>query len=225
MDLDFWLSHIGNAARLFVEAVPEAFWIVYYWVRDWQSLIGGLLLIVAARIFSQGSIRAARLRATAMIRSAQIAAGVTTAAEVKQASPTPMRAAPLASATAPPTAESLLVQKLEQLRSLVRSAMSTLTSDAGKTDASPNFFCQRIALHRIEERELPSSVTPAALQLYRQLSSQLSVLRQLVDGNASNAELSQVLIQLNASAREFSSALTPNHAADVLRSAQQATAR
>src|SRR5476651_452446 len=74
MDVGSWLSHIGYAGRLFIESIPDATWLAYSWAKDWQGLLGGLFLLIAAWIFSQSTLRAARIRAAAMVRSAEIAA-------------------------------------------------------------------------------------------------------------------------------------------------------
>src|SRR6185295_16245246 len=159
-----WLSGIFHAGRLFIESIPEASWLAYSWARDWQGLLAGLLLLLAAWIFSQGTLRAARIRAAAMIRSAEIAASA----------PPPVGMHPSLAQTAArvdlvrqeavsPQAE--LLQRVEQLRSLIRSAMSTLTSDAGKVSSAPNFYCERITLLRFDEAKLPSSLTPAMREL------------------------------------------------------------
>lgn len=207
MDAGELLSSIGHAGRLFIEAIPDVFWLSYYWAKDWQGLLGGLLLLLAARIFSLGSVRAARIRATAMIRAAQIAAGAAQNPEIRPAAKV---TAPRAEPPRPPvSAESELIQKVEQLRSLIRSAMSTLTVDTGRANASPNFFCERIALLRFDENTIPPNAAPVAREPYKKLLAQLAAVRQATEHKAAHAELSQALVQLNARAREFAAVLAP----------------
>jgi hypothetical protein len=206
MDVGRWLSEVGNAGRLFLGALPDALWLAYSWAKEWQSLLAGLLLLLAARIFSQGSARAARIRATGMIRAAQIAAGTGPGilAEPKTTIP-----APGLPSSPPISAETDLVQRLDQIRSLIRSAMSTLTPDTGKPDAGPNFYCERIAALRFDEGVIPPGLSPAARELHARLLAQLAALRQANEDRIPPEELSRILVQLNRRARELAAALAP----------------
>ena len=206
MEAGSLLSEFAHAGRLFVETIPLAFWLAYGWAKEWQGLLGGLLILVAARIFSQGSLRAARIRATAMIRSAQIAAGGAANQDLRAANAS-SRVEPVPRRPASP--ENELFQRVEQLRSLIRSAMSTLTVDAGTSDANSNFFCERIALLHFNEDALPPSTTLPVRDLYQRLMAQLETLRLASVNKAPQSVLSDALMQLNTRAREFSSALAP----------------
>jgi len=201
-----WLSGIIHAGRLFFESVPEATWLAYEWAREWQGLLGGLLLVLAAWIFARGSMRAARIRAAALIRSAEIAA-TTPLSMTAQPAPIAARAEPVRQEPASPQSE--LLQRVEQLRSLIRSAMSTLTSDAGRVSTAPNFYCERITLMRFDDTRLPPSLTPAVRDLHKKMVLALAHVRQATEKKVSQAELSQVLVQLNARARELANALAP----------------
>jgi hypothetical protein len=212
MNVEEWLSDIGHAGRLFFESIPQALWLAYAWAKEWQSLLAGVLLLVAARIFAQGSMRAARIRATGMIRSAQIAAGTAPGIDARPSS----LAVSQMTSRAPISAETELLKRLEQLRSLIRSAMSTLTTDTGDGDSSANFFCERIAALRLGEGYLPTSLTPEMRDLHKKLLTQLEALRRATENKASQSELSHALVQLNTRAREFSAVLAPT--------AQQASA-
>src|SRR5882724_12618871 len=83
MDSANWFSGLVQAAHLFVQSIPDAFWLAYFWAREWQALLGGLLLVFAARIFAQGTVRAARIRSAGTIRAAQIAVAVSSGQEVR----------------------------------------------------------------------------------------------------------------------------------------------
>jgi len=198
------LSEVGHAGRLFIESIPIAFWLAYGWAKEWQGLLGGLIILLAARVFSQGSLRAARIRATAMIRSAQITAGGSANQNPRPTS-SPARLEPVVRLPASP--ENELLRKIEQLRSLIRSAMSTLTSDAGTTDVNSNFFCDRIALLHFSESGLPSNTTPAVRELFQRLLAQLESVRLASTNRAAQSVLSDALVQLNLRAREFAGAL------------------
>jgi len=207
MDSANWLSALVQAAHLFVQSIPDAFWLSYYWAREWQALLGGLLLVLAARIFAIGTIRAARIRSAATIRAAQIAAGV--AAQHDERADVALSAPPVATSPRPAASrEQDLVQKIEQLRSLIRSAMFTLTTDEQKTDAGANPYCERIVQLRFDERDLPANPTAGTLELYKKLLMQLAAVRRANERKPTQAELSENLVQLNARAREFAAALT-----------------
>src|SRR5579872_150594 len=75
MDSANWLTELGQAGRFFMHSIPDAFWLVYYWARDWQIFLGGTLVLIAAQIYAHASVRAARIRAAASVRAAQIATG------------------------------------------------------------------------------------------------------------------------------------------------------
>jgi len=222
MDSANWLSGLVQAAHLFVQSIPDAFWLAYYWAREWQVLLSGLLLVLAARIFALGTIRAARIRSAATIRAAQIAAGV--APPQEERTDAPRFASPTPPGPAIPR-EADLVQKIEQLRSLIRSAMFTLTTDEQGTEAGPNPYCARIVQLRFDEKDLPANPTAGTLELYRKLLMQLATVRRTNERRPTQAELSEVLVQLNARAREFAAALTPAAAAASLASERQTTQR
>lgn len=211
-----WLADIGHAVRLFVESVPYAVWLAYSWAKEWQGLLGGLLLVAAAWIFTQGSLRTARIRAASIVRSAEIAArgqpvAATTPPNAQAQPDVPTRSEPLQ----PLSLESELIKKVEQLRSLIRSAMSTLTSDSGTLQSAPNFYCERISLMRFDDEEISTALPKAARDPYKRLTLQLAVVRYATEKKSPQAELSQALVQLNARARELSSVLSPPvHVAD-----------
>ena len=207
MDAANWFSGIGQAFRLFLLALPDAFWLAYAWAKAWQVLLAGLCVIVAAEIYSRARVRAARIGAGAMIRSAQITAGVPANGEL---APSEAQLAPLPQAVPPPVSpEAQLLQKLEQLRSLIRSAMSTLAVDATRADAGPNFYCERIAQLRFDETILPDELSPTARELHQNLLLQLALVREAVEKKAALSELSRTLVQLNARARGLAAAIAP----------------
>ncbi len=211
MDAGNWLSDVGNAGRLFLESIPDAVWLVYSWARDWQGLLGGMLLVAAAWIFSQNSLRSARIRAAAMIRSAEIAAN----AGSTSATHSPVGAAAHRATRVEPTVpspispEKELIRRVEHMRSLIRSAMSTLTSDAEGVSLGPNFYCEKIALLRFGDGDLLPGSSAGLRDLYRKMVLQLALVRQAMEKKVPNSELSQVLVRLNGRARDLSAALAP----------------
>lgn len=175
----------------------------YDWAKEWQVLLAGLLVFLAAVIFAFAIIRSAKLRS--QVRP-----------ETKNRSD--LRLEP-GSASSPPTsgpsvstaASPEFLSILEQLRSLIRSALGSLpqTSEKlGEKENSPAFFlCQRILHLRLEQ--LPPPAGPAAQQGFSALLTQLNLLRAHLKKDASSAELSEILVQINASARNLVAALTP----------------
>ena len=208
MDAGTWWPNIGHATRLVIAGVPEACWLIYSWAKDWQGLLAGFFLLAAAWVFAKGSERAARIRADAMIRAAELGAGAQAVAGLRTVAAQPQAVRVEALRPLPGSPENELLQRVEQLRSLIRSAMSTLTSDAGRVSSAPNFYCERITLLRFDETSLPPGLTPAQRELHKKLVLTLAALRQATEKKVPQAELSQALVQLNARARELSNALS-----------------
>lgn len=203
MDSADWFTGLMQAGRLFVESIPDAFWLAYYWAKDWQIFLSGLFVLIAAQIFVRGSLRSARIQAAAAVRAAQIAAGTTPSKGQGHAASS--REDVVRRTTISP--EHDLLRKIEQVRSLIRSAMSMLASDADGIDASSNIYCERIARLRFDERDLPPNPTASLLELYRRFLLQLSAVRRVTERRLGQAESSEALVQLNARARELISAL------------------
>jgi hypothetical protein len=205
MDSANWLTAIDQSGRNFVYSLPDALWLAYAWARDWQILLGSVFLLIAALIFAQASVRSARIRAAASVRAAQIAAGLVSnsaTASRAQSEPTFRPSSTVSHAHD-------LANKLEQLRSLIRSAMTLLASDVDGADAIENVYYQRIIRLRFEENDLPSNATSNTLELYKRLLLQLASVRQFSKKKRSTKELSEALVQLNARARELAAADAP----------------
>jgi hypothetical protein len=165
------------------------------------------LLVIATRIFALGTLRAARIRSAATIRAAQITAGVVPHHDERAEGA--LSGPPLATSPGPAISrEHDLIQKIEQLRSLIRSAMFTLTTDEQRAEVGPNPYCTRIAQLRFDERDLPANPTAGTVELYKKLLLQLAAVRRTNERTPAQAELSQAHVQLNACAREFAAALS-----------------
>ena len=174
-------------------------YLAYDWAKEWQILLAGLLVFFAALIIAWATIRAAKLAGAAR-------------PEARARSQLDLRSAtPPAGQPAPAAASSELLSSLEQLRSLIRSALGSLpqTSEKlGDKETSPAYFlCQRILHLRLEQ--LPPPAGPAAQQTFSALLTQLNLLRAQLKKDASPAELSEILVQINASARSLVTTLTP----------------
>ena len=220
MDSANWLTAIGQSGRLFVQSLPDAFWLSYYWARDWQILLGGLLVLVAAQIFVRGSLRSARIQAAAAVRAAQIAAGVVPSRDARLGGATSSEVQ-AREPTVSISAEHELQRKIEQLRSLIRSAMSMLTSDADGADASSNIYCERIARLRFDEMDLPLNPSANLLELYKRFLLQLATIRRVTERRLGQKESQEALVQLNARARELAAAVAPTMTPIGMRTAPQ----
>ncbi len=178
----------------------DKFYLAYDWAKEWQILLAGLLVLAAAAIFAWATIRAAKIAAA---RS-----------DTKAKAQLDLRLAPApAGASAPAAASPELLNGLEQLRSLIRSALGSLPQSSEKPverENSPAFFlCQRILHLRLDQMAPPARAGKAALEGYSDLLTQLNALRAHLKKDAPASELSGILVQINASARSLVSALTP----------------
>lgn len=210
MDSANWLTAIGQSARLFVNSIPDAFWLAYYWAKDWQIFLSGAFILIAAQIFVRGSVRSARIQAAAAVRAAQITAGVRPSRDGQLEADASSGAA--ARQLPPISAEHEVLRKIERLRSLIRSALSMLTSDADGPDASSNIYCERIARLRFDERDLPPNPSANLLGAYKRFLLQLATIRRVTERRLGQKESQEALVQLNARAREFAAAIAPNMA-------------
>jgi hypothetical protein len=210
MDSANWLTVLGHTGRDLSQSIPGAFWLVYYWAKDWQIFLGGTLVLLAAQVYAQASVRSARIRAAASIRAAQIATGAMPGNDEKR-EPSFLQASPMPPArqSPPHSVERDLAHKLEQLRSLIRSAMASLAADVDGADATGNIYCERIVRLRFEEQDLPAGLTANTLELYKRLLLQFATVRRASQRGMSQPDLSEALFQLNARARELASAIAP----------------
>ena len=204
MDVADFFSNMLRGVWLFMGAVPEALRLAYDWAREWQTLLTGVLLIIAARILAQGSVRAARIRATAMIRSAQLGPEATPSSGSRPKDFANELSEGRRKAQLSP--QELLLEQVEQLRRLVRSAMSTLTTETGSGGVGANFYCQRILGLRLEDFALSVGLTTETRALFDRVIEQLALVRQASENKLSSAALSNALVQLNGRAREFAAA-------------------
>jgi len=173
----------------------DRLYLAYDWAKEWQILLAGLLVFFAALIFAWATIRAGGARS-----------------EAKARSQLDLRLAPPPIAVSPPAAASSeLLSTLEQLRSLIRSALGSLSQTSekpGEKENSPAYFlCQRILHLRLDQ--LPPPTGGAAQEGFSALLKQLSLLRAHLKKDASLGELSDILVQINASARSLVTALAP----------------
>lgn len=174
-------------------------YLAYDLAKEWQILLAGLLVFFAALIVAWATIRAAKLSGRSEARSrSQL--------DLRSASPPPPAGNP-----APVAASSEFLSILEQLRSLIRSALGSLPQTSEKPiekENSPAYFlCQRILHLRLDQ--LPPPAGGAAQEGFSALLKQLNALRTHLKKDTSPEELSDILVQINASARNLAAALAP----------------
>jgi len=185
-----WISSLRGDQNL--DAAANALISAYGWVKEWQVLLAGLLVVVAGLIVA----RAIR-KAPAKVPAPEV---------IPDRGRLDLRREPRASA--PPDRPGNLIGELEQLRSLIRSALSAFTLTAGE-NSPVQFLCQRVARLRPERFPLPGSATPAQHGLFAELLEQMDSLRQQLKREIKPDEMTGTLIKLNTSARNLVAALEP----------------
>jgi hypothetical protein len=176
-------------------------YLAYDLAKEWQILLAGLLVFFAALIVAGATIRAARMGG-----AARSEARARSQLDLRSAPPPPS-----ANHATPAAASSELLSILEQLRSLIRSALGSLpqmSEKPGEKENSPAYFlCQRILHLRLDQ--LPPPAGGAAQEGFSALLKQLNALRAQLKKDIAPEELSEILVQINASARNLAAALAP----------------
>lgn len=186
-----WISEALGERSL--DALSNALTSAYGWAKEWQILLAGLLVVVAGLIVAR-AIR--KDPARGLVQET-----------VPDDARLDLRREPTAFAPSDWSGE--LVGELEQLRSLIRSALSAFTLTAERENSPVQFLCQRVARLRPERFPLPRSAPPAQHGLYAELLEQLDLLRQQLKREIKPAEMSATLIKLNTNARNLVAALEP----------------
>jgi hypothetical protein len=168
------------------------------WLREWQSLIGGLLAFLAACIFAACSVITAR-------------SGERRQQRAISSSLSDLRAGDGPEKFAHTVQPFDLVRDLELLRSLIRSALSDL-APGQKTEEARVGLChqsyERILRMRIEASHLPQTAPKSAHDLLTLLAQNIEALSLLLKTDASAVEISNILIKVNTSARNLLDLLT-----------------
>lgn len=178
----------------------DKLYLAYDWAKEWQILLAGLLVFFAALIFAWAIIRTAKLGAAARAARQQ--------PDLRLA-PNPIASSVSPGPAAPQVPASELISVLEQLRSLIRSALASLPPE-GETENSPvTFLCQRILHLRLDQLPPSANAGKAAQDSYVALLKQLNILRSNLKKGAPAGEISEILVQINGSARGLVAALLP----------------
>jgi hypothetical protein len=190
-----WFTELAGKGQHLLDVIQNALYSAHDWTKEWQPLLASLLVVFAALILAWAILKAARIRAAASQQNAR--------------DQQDLRLSEKTSGTSPPAAPADLVGNLEQLRSFIRSALASLSLTTEKENHPAYFLCQRIAHLRLERFALPANATKAARDLRATLLEQLELLRLHLKKDAPLPEISEILVQLNASARNLMTALVP----------------
>ncbi len=161
--------------------------------KEWQPLLAGLLAVLAAIIIAAGMISSAR------IRSAKF--GATGQGPGMQ----DMRIPALPASIENDTFDSINAD-LEKLRSLLRSALSVLSSTGADNEAARS-LCARIGAFQWKQLPLPVDADKRLRETYATFLNQFDLLEAVLTKDWSPAEASAILIQLNANARALCAVL------------------
>jgi len=188
-----WFSELTGGEQT-LDAISNALVLAYGWAKEWQVLLAGILVLIAAVIVARAIRKAPRASQKRPQDQTQ----------------SDLRLEPKAASL--PDMPGDLVGELEQLRSLIRSALSAFTLTAEKENSTVQFLCQRVARLRPDRFPVPAGAAKVQLELYATLLEQMEVLRQQLKKEAQPVEISGTLVQLNASARSLVTQLGPQSA-------------
>jgi hypothetical protein len=190
-----WLGELLGGDRT-LDAISNALVSAYGWAKEWQALLAGLLVLTAGFVVARS------------IRKAAPSRNVPT--DIPGGARLDMRREPKANSRPDmPDRSAELIGEMEQLRSLIRSALSAFTLTAERENSPVQFLCQRVARLRPDRFTLPAAAPRPQHELFANLLEQLESLRQQLKRDAKPTEITATLIQLNASARGLVAALAP----------------
>jgi len=160
---------------------------------EWQPLLAGILAVAASIILAIGIVKAAKIRAG---RSA---------VNPQKPGTQDLRIPAVQSPIDADTLESVS-SNLENLRSLLRSALSSLSS-VDADDKTARALCIRIAAFQWQQFPIPVNADKRMQETYGAFLNQFEQLRKVLNQEWSGTEASAILIQLNANARSLIDAL------------------
>lgn len=155
--------------------------------KEWQPLLASALVLLGAIILARGIIKSAKIRAA---KPADVQETIIATGQDLRAAPPPIDGEPSES----------ISSNLETLRSLLRSALSSLASVDVNPDAA-RLLCTRILAFQGRHFYLPPNADKRTKELYSAFLKQFEMLQVTVVKEWSPSEASARLIQLNASAR------------------------
>jgi hypothetical protein len=161
--------------------------------KEWQPLLAGLLAVLASIILAAGIIKAGKIRAAK-------SSGNSEKSDMQD-----LRASAPPGSIDTETFESV-DSNLEKLRSLLRSALSSLSS-TDVNDETARLLCTRIAAFQWKYFPLPVHADKRMRETYATFLNQFELLQVVLGKEWSPSEASAILIQLNANARALSAIL------------------
>jgi hypothetical protein len=185
-----WFSDLFGGEQT-LNAISTTLISSYVWAKEWQVLLAGLLVVIAALIIARA------------IRKALAGPGTKSSSLDDVRLDLRLEPRPAARPIGQQDRSGQLVGELEQLRSLIRSALSAFTLTAERENSPVQFLCQRVARLRPDRYPLSPRAAKAQHDLYTALLEQLEVLRQQLKREAKPVEISATLVQLNTSARNL----------------------
>ena len=211
MDIPSWSVLGARANEYLFQVLPAAASSVYEFAKEWQTLIAGLLVIVAARYFFNAMLRSSRMMAEAVIRSARIAADSTRAPREEAGSPAedPVPVAPLLGAVPAPhvPAGANLGERLDALRNAVRTALAAIPTSGNEIGIKGAALYGRVATFTFDDLD-PGMFDRGALSVFRELQTCLDALR-LDAGDADARQAWERLVRINKLARELRARAAP----------------
>lgn len=175
----------------------DKLYLAYNWAKEWQILLAGLLVFLAALIFARATVKSAKMASSARRPQPDL-----------RLAPSPSAPGPV-NLPASAAASSELISTLEQLRSLIRSALASLLPAGEKENSPVTFLCQRILHLRLDPLAPSAHSGQGAQEGYAALMKQLTVLRAHLKNDAPAEKISEILIQINTTARNLVAALLP----------------
>jgi len=158
--------------------------------KEWQPLLAALLVVLASMIVAGAIIRAAKINAAKPVNIG------------KKLDLQDLRSAPAPAKIESATLDSITVN-LEKLRSLLRSALSSL-SDTNANDEVARSLCVKIVALPWQQFLFPADTDRRAREISVGLLQQFEMLQAVVGKECTSSEASAILIQLNANARALS---------------------
>ena len=152
-------------------------------VKEWQSLLAGMLVVLASMIFATGIVRAAKI----------------SAANRQKPGAQDLRISMARDSVDTNTFESVSGH-LDKLRSLLRSALASL-SFRDADDETTRSLCTRIAAYQWKRFPIPVHADKRMRETYATFLNQFEMLQGVLDKEWSPSEASPILIQMNANAR------------------------
>jgi hypothetical protein len=190
-----WFGQMTNTVQHMLNSLPAASGLDYGWTQQWPPLLAGLVVVAVAGVLTREMLKGGPVRSD-------------TAAEPDiRDGDLDLRNRPAPAVPRPPSPPLDMVRRLEQLRSLIRSALAALTPIEGTPGGISPVLYERIFNLGLEDAVLLEEAPMAARKALKALLRQLETLKARAGTDASTANISGTLIKMNTSARDLVAAL------------------